>query len=375
MTNIRTRVLSTVLAVVVLFSAVTVTASAAGAEDWRTAYINFILSKDFPKAYSVDSEYPQYKNSRGEYVKIQSEFALTDVDMNGIPELIAYQYEPSHSITIYTYDNGVIWVTAADIPSTQNYTLTQGFVPIADSTHHGFLLETNSYEYSELYGIFPNAMRKPQRIYFIPYENGKLGESTLLSNTIAKPLPETETEKTNPAPQDGTVALPKLTSYYEETTYSDHPLAEQCKNGTLKTEHITPIHYVERAVVSNAVNTYAAFKAGSAATHFSAKRQPYEAFQDNGDYVDGIPALPSPVTKYHIAVNWDQIDHAKYAIYYISRNNATGKLGDWTVLSLDENVHYIDFAKASTYYITVLPYTDTPTRPYGGFSPYAVVKT
>ncbi|GHU58480.1 hypothetical protein FACS1894133_3310 [Clostridia bacterium] len=94
------------------------------------------------------------------------------------------------------------------------------------------------------------------------------------------------------------------------------------------------------------------FPAGTAAKHISARRS-------------------SNV----INVKWDNIDYAKYAVYYTYKSNTTGAFAAWTVKSADTNSYSIPAsAKGAVYYITILPYADSP-RVYGGFSPYTLVRT
>ena len=81
-------------------------------------------------------------------------------------------------------------------------------------------------------------------------------------------------------------------------------------------------------------------------------------------------------------VIWNAVAGAKYVVYYVAFNHATGRFGDWNVKVVDTNsftltrgsIEELEAAHypRETYYITILPFTDTPTRQYGGFSPYVV---
>ncbi|GHU58081.1 hypothetical protein FACS1894133_2190 [Clostridia bacterium] len=90
---------------------------------------------------------------------------------------------------------------------------------------------------------------------------------------------------------------------------------------------------------------------------------------------------------------WGYIQDAKCAVYYTCVDNATGKVSDWTVKAVGEpelraaaisassgyrlqpGIIVANPVKNATYYFTVLTYTDTPTRQYGGFSGYGIVRT
>ena len=77
-----------------------------------------------------------------------------------------------------------------------------------------------------------------------------------------------------------------------------------------------------------------------------------------------------------ITIKWGEVAAARYAVYYIPRNNATGAFGNWNTVAADTNSYTIQSpAKGVTYYVTILPFTDTPSRQYGGFSAYTTVKT
>ena len=74
-------------------------------------------------------------------------------------------------------------------------------------------------------------------------------------------------------------------------------------------------------------------------------------------------------------VQWGEITGAKYAVYCIPQDSTTGKFGEWKTEVLDGAKYkpsiVVPLEKNVTYYVTVLPFTDTPTRQYGGFSEYA----
>ncbi|GHU57409.1 hypothetical protein FACS1894133_0650 [Clostridia bacterium] len=76
-----------------------------------------------------------------------------------------------------------------------------------------------------------------------------------------------------------------------------------------------------------------------------------------------------------VSVNWTAVPSARYIVYYVPRNNATGAFGAWSIKTTDTNSYSIASpAQGVTYYITILPYGDTP-RVYGGFSAYTLART
>ncbi|GHU57474.1 hypothetical protein FACS1894133_0430 [Clostridia bacterium] len=88
-----------------------------------------------------------------------------------------------------------------------------------------------------------------------------------------------------------------------------------------------------------------------------------------------VPNVTASLNSNAINVNWGAVPSARYVVYYVARNNATGAFGDWTVRTADTNSYSISApARGVTYYITVLPYGDNP-RVYGGFSAYTLVRT
>ena len=77
-----------------------------------------------------------------------------------------------------------------------------------------------------------------------------------------------------------------------------------------------------------------------------------------------------------ISVSWGAVTSAQYAVYYNYQNNVTGAFGNWGIASVNTPAYTIaNPVKNATYYITILPYTNAPSRRYGGFSPYVQVRT
>ncbi|GHU58061.1 hypothetical protein FACS1894133_2120 [Clostridia bacterium] len=82
------------------------------------------------------------------------------------------------------------------------------------------------------------------------------------------------------------------------------------------------------------------------------------------------------ISQNRVEVHWSRIENVQYAIYYTYRNNKTGAFAQWTVLPLEVNgFNIVSPALGSTYYISVLPFSETPTRVYGNFSNYVVANT
>ncbi|GHU58084.1 hypothetical protein FACS1894133_2200 [Clostridia bacterium] len=84
---------------------------------------------------------------------------------------------------------------------------------------------------------------------------------------------------------------------------------------------------------------------------------------------------------------WGRINNAKYAVYYTYVDNATGRVAPWTIKTAENpptpTVGYnmqpglvvANPVGNATYYVTILTYTDTPSRQYGGFSEYGISHT
>ena len=100
------------------------------------------------------------------------------------------------------------------------------------------------------------------------------------------------------------------------------------------------------------------FKSGSVVSNVTAR------LVDGPSYFQPQPTL-----------TWSEVPSARYIVYYTDRDNATGAFGAWTVKVVDiAKLEYVGVGAGKTRYVTILPFTDTPTRQYGGFSAYTLVK-
>ena len=71
-------------------------------------------------------------------------------------------------------------------------------------------------------------------------------------------------------------------------------------------------------------------------------------------------------------LTWSEVPSARYIVYYTARDEA-GKYDNWTVKVVDRaELEALRVEAGKTLYLTILPFTDTPTRQYGGFSAYYV---
>ena len=106
--------------------------------------------------------------------------------------------------------------------------------------------------------------------------------------------------------------------------------------------------------------------------------EPIQVFKP-GSVAQNVKAVKVPadnVTTFgsSVSVKWDAVPGAtRYGIYYITRHNNDGAFGNWIVKAVDTNSFLTPVEPNNTYYITVLPFTDTPSRQYGGFSAYTLL--
>ncbi|GHU58076.1 hypothetical protein FACS1894133_2180 [Clostridia bacterium] len=156
----------------------------------------------------------------------------------------------------------------------------------------------------------------------------------------------------------------------------------------IKTRAISAILTVATFATAAVATTVSAFAVGTAATP-APVTAPATIASNTVPFVQGVSASNFTAKlnegKGRVYVNWNNnITGAKYVVYSIVYNRSTGKFGDWEIIPADgdgssfgEGWDYKASVNSEghgiTHYITVLPYTDTPTRQYGSFSPYVVI--